>query len=163
MKLINTLSSLLVESASYQSIYDAVRNRQVLAIYYDGDEPGGKGERLIEPVCLGESLAGNKVLRAWDYEGASHRAYIGEKPLPSWRFFRLDKILSSKETGYTFSTPREGYNPKGDRKMRVVYVNADFSKQPEAPLGQEAPKEPSKNWIQRVKDKFTGWLSRFKK
>jgi hypothetical protein len=32
------------------------------------------------------------VLRAWDLEGASHKAYLGKKPLPSWRFFRVDKI-----------------------------------------------------------------------
>ena len=126
MKLINTLSSLLVESASYQSIYDAVRNRQVLAIYYDGDEPGGKGERLIEPVCLGESLAGNKVLRAWDYEGASHRAYIGEKPLPSWRMFRVDKMEFIRPSQETFDTPRPNYNPNGDKSMETVLINAVF-------------------------------------
>lgn len=163
MKLIETLSLLIIEEASYNEIYDAIKNRKVLIVYYDGDEPGGKGERLIEPVCLGESLAGNLVLRAWDYEGASHRAYIGEKPLPSWRLFKLDKIISAKDSGYAFSIQRPGYNPNGDKKMRKIYVKVDFSVQPITPDAATPPEQPTKSWIDKVKEKFAGWFSRFKK
>jgi hypothetical protein len=65
-----------------------IKNKIVVTIYYDGDEPGGKGYRTIEPVCVGYSKAGNLVLRAWDIEGASHTNTTGEQPLPGWRLFR---------------------------------------------------------------------------
>lgn len=161
MRLLESLSTLILEGASYNELYDAVKNKKVLIIYYDGDEPGGHGERLIEPVALGESLAGNPVLRAWDYEGASHRAFIGKKPLPSWRLFRLDKIISSKDSGYGFSIQRPGYNPNGDKKMKSVYIKADFSVKPEIEPEKVAPAEPTQSWIQKIKNKFTGWFSRF--
>ena len=61
MKLKDTLKGLICEIASLDSIIDAIKNRQVVIIYYDGDEPGGRGIRQIEPVCLGVSKAGNKV------------------------------------------------------------------------------------------------------
>jgi hypothetical protein len=100
-------------------------------IYYDGDEPGGKGLRIIEPVCYGYSKAGNPVLRAWDVEGSSHRAYLGKKPLPSWRMFRVDKIINYKPTMEKFNEPRPNYNPRGDKSMTRVIVNAVFDNQPE--------------------------------
>ena len=57
MRLQNTLKGLIYEIASLDSIVDAIKNRQVVVIYYDGDEPGGRGLREIEPVCLGVSKA----------------------------------------------------------------------------------------------------------
>ena len=95
-------------------------------IYYNGDEPGGKGLRVIEPVAFGYSKSGNPVLRAWDKEGASHRAYLGKKPLPSWRFFRVDKIEFIRPTQENFNEPRPNYNPNGDRSMETVLINAKF-------------------------------------
>ena len=95
MKLFNIFKSIILEEVSMDVIIDAIRKRKVLIINYQGDEPGGNGLRQIEPVCLGISKAGNRVLRAWDSEGASHTAYLGKQPLPSWRLFRLDKILSA--------------------------------------------------------------------
>jgi len=84
MKLLKIFKSLITEQASIDTITDAIKKKKVLIIYYDGDEPGGRGLREIEPVCYGYSKANNPVLRAWDREGASHRGYKGEKPLPSW-------------------------------------------------------------------------------
>ena len=92
MKLYNTFKSLILEIASVDSIVDAIKKRDKIIIYYDGDEPGGRGLRLIEPVCFGYSKADNPVVRAWDAQGASHTAYLGEQPLPGWRLFRVDKI-----------------------------------------------------------------------
>ena len=126
MKLYNTLKSLILEVASIESIVDAIKKRQVVVIYYSGDEPGGNGLRTIEPVCFGYSKAGNPVLRAWDLEGASHRAYLGKKPLPSWRMFRVDKIVSFKPTAETFNQPKPGYNPNGGKSMTNVVINAVF-------------------------------------
>jgi len=134
MKLNEALKGLICEIASIDGVVDSIKKRQVVIIYYDGDEPGGRGIRQIEPVCLGTSKAGNKILRAWDDEGASHTAYKGEQPLPGWRIFRLDKILSIKPTGEVYNTPKPGYNFNGDKSMVSVIINAKFdNQQPEAP------------------------------
>lgn len=131
MKLQNTLKGLICEIASVDSVVNAIKNRQKVIVYYDGDEPGGRGIREIEPVCLGTSKSGNKILRAWDEEGASHTAYKGEQPLPGWRIFRLDKILSLKPTGEVYNTPRPGYNFNGDKSMVSVILNAKFNNTPQ--------------------------------
>jgi predicted DNA-binding transcriptional regulator YafY len=129
MKLVNTVKSLILEVASIDAITDAIKNKRTVVIYYDGDEPGGRGLREIEPVCFGYSKKDNPVLRAWDSEGSSHTAYIGDQPLPSWRLFRVDKILSFKPVG-NFTEPRPGYNFNGDKSMKRVIINAQFDNNP---------------------------------
>jgi hypothetical protein len=52
MRLETTLKSLIVEIASIESVVDCIKNKKRCIIYYDGDEPGGRGLREIEPVCL---------------------------------------------------------------------------------------------------------------
>jgi predicted DNA-binding transcriptional regulator YafY len=126
MKLLTTFKSLLNEVASLNDIQDSIRKKIVVTVYYDGDEPGGKGYRRIEPVCVGYSKAGNLVIRAWDLDGASHTASIGEKPLPGWRMFRADKIFTYQPTTDNFTEVRPGYNPNGDKSMDRVILNAQF-------------------------------------
>ena len=70
---------------------------------------------------VGYSKAGNLVLRAWDIDGASHTATIGEKPLPGWRLFRADKIFTYQPTDDNFTEMRPDYNPNGDKSMERVY------------------------------------------
>jgi predicted DNA-binding transcriptional regulator YafY len=133
MKLQESLKGLLCEIASIGSVQDAVNRKQVITIYYDGDEPGGRGIREVEPVALGKSKAGNLVMRGWDREGASHTAYKGEKPLPGWRLFRLDKILSLKPTGEVYNQPHPGYNFNGDKSMTSIITIAKFDNNPVTP------------------------------
>ena len=133
MKLQESLKGLLCEIASIGSVQDAVNRKQVITIYYDGDEPGGRGIREVEPVALGKSKAGNLVMRGWDREGASHTAYKGEKPLPGWRLFRLDKILSLKPTGEVYNQPHPGYNFNGDKSMASIITIAKFDNNPVTP------------------------------
>lgn len=142
MKLQESLKLVITEIASLDSIIDAIKNRYRVVIYYDGDEPGGRGVREIEPVCLGVSKSGNKVLRAWDNEGASHTAYNGEQPLPSWRLFRLDKILSNKPTGEVYNEIRPGYNLNGDKSMVSVIINAKFGNEQEPQQPTQEPQQP---------------------
>ena len=137
MRLQESLKLVITEIASLDSIVVAIKNRKRVIIYYDGDEPGGRGIREIEPVCLGVSKSGNKVLRAWDNEGASHTAYKGEQPLPSWRLFRLDKILSNKPTGEVYNEIRPGYNLNGDKSMVSIIINAKFG-------NEQEPQQPQK-------------------
>lgn len=131
MKLINTIKNLITEAATLEDVLDSIKNRKVVVIYYDGDEPGGRGLREIEPVCIGVSKSNNRIIRAWDKEGSSHTAYKGEQPLPGWRIFRLDKILSLKPTGEVYNEPRPGYNFNGDKTMASVILNAKFNQPPE--------------------------------
>ena len=129
MKLVRSLKSLITEVASLNDIQKSIRDKNITIIFYDGDEPGGRGLRRIEPVCVGYSKAGNLVLRAWDEEGSSHTATIGDQPLPGWRLFRADKILTYKPTQEKFTTPRPGYNFTGDKSMTRVILNAKFDQQ----------------------------------
>jgi len=124
MKLLKTIKSFINESVSFDDLQRAIKNRDVIIITYDGDEPGGKGYRTVYPVCLGRSLKGNIVLRAYEPEGASHTVAIGKKILPGWRMFRVDKTFTFQRTGETFDTLPSNYNPNGDKLMTVVYINA---------------------------------------
>ena len=126
MKLIATVKSLITEIASLSDVQKAIKNKTIVSIYYNGDIPGGKGYRRIEPVCVGYSKSGNLVLRAWDIDGASHTHTTGKQILPGWRLFRLDKIFTYKTTPDNFITARPNYNPNGDKTMSRVIVNAKF-------------------------------------
>jgi hypothetical protein len=124
MKLLHTIKSFINEAVSFDDLQRAIKNRDVIIITYDGDEPGGKGYRTVYPVCLGRSLKGNIVLRAYEPEGASHSVAIGKKVLPGWRLFRVDKTFTFQRTGETFDTLPSNYNPNGDKLMTTVYINA---------------------------------------
>lgn len=126
MKLQETLKGLIYEATSMDELIDCIKNKKVCMIYYDGDVPGGPGLREIEPVAFGTSKAGNKVFRAWEREGASHRDYTGEKPLPGWRFFRLDKTKTLQKTGENFLEMRPNFNPNGDKSMTSVIIVSKF-------------------------------------
>jgi predicted DNA-binding transcriptional regulator YafY len=127
MKLAESLKLLILEIASIESVTDAIKNKDKVVIFYDGDEPGGRGLRNIEPVCLGRMKGTNNLaLRAWDEEGASHTGFKGEQPLPGWRLFRLDKILSLKPTGEKFTQMRPNFNPTGDKSMQSTIIIAKF-------------------------------------
>jgi predicted DNA-binding transcriptional regulator YafY len=126
MKLVDSVKSLITEIASLNDIQNTIKKKQITVIFYDGDEPGGRGLRLIEPVALGRSKRGNLVLRAWDEEGASHRGYLGTRPMPGWRLFKLDKILSYKPSGENFNTPRPNFNSTGDKDMTSIIIIAKF-------------------------------------
>ncbi len=126
MKLTGVFKNLITEIASVDSVRKSIEDKQKIIMYYDGDEPGGKGLRLIEPVALGRSKKGNLVVRAWDEEGASHRGYLGTRPMPGWRLFKLDKIVSYKPSGENFDTPRPNFNPNGDKDMTSIIIIAKF-------------------------------------
>lgn len=150
-----------MEIASIETVIDAIKNKRVMGTSYDGDEPGGKGQRLIEPVCVGVSKAGNRVVRAWEREGASHTATIGSQPLPGWRLFRLDKTFTFLPTSETFNEMRPGFNPNGDKSMVSVEIVANFNTPP-APsvIPQQFQNNDNTdtiidNTITSLKDEFT--------
>jgi predicted DNA-binding transcriptional regulator YafY len=125
MKLYNTIKQLILEK-SVDQITNSVKNRNIVTIYYDGEDNGGKGLREIEPFCFGVSKAGNLVLRAWERSGASYTAQKGEHPLPGWRLFRFDRIGSyNLNPTDTFVEPRPLYNPR-DKGMTDIKLCAKF-------------------------------------
>ena len=62
MKLYNTLKDVILEVVAVNSVTDTIKKKQKIVMYYDGDEPGGKGLRLIEPVCFGYSKSDNALV-----------------------------------------------------------------------------------------------------
>jgi len=125
MKLINSLSKLITEVAALDDVQNSIKKRKVITINYAGDEYG-RGYRDVEPVCLGISKKGNMVLRAWERQGVSHSNKVNGNPIPGWRLFRVDKILTYQQQGDTFDDVRPLYNPNGDKSMVRVFLNAKF-------------------------------------
>ena len=127
MKLTQVFKSLITEIASIDAIGRAIDGKQVVSIFYDGDEPGGRGLRTVEPVCLFvDKRSGNTNLAAWDREGASHKVAVGDGVLPGWRLFRLDKMLSFNPTGENFNQVRPNFNPTGDKRASKIIYLAKF-------------------------------------
>jgi predicted DNA-binding transcriptional regulator YafY len=131
MKLLGTIKDILNEVANRDQIIRAIEQKQIVSIYYDSDDVGGKGYREVEPVCLGDIVKSDGTkqtyLRAWDIQGASHTDYTGEQPLPGWRLFKIDKITSWNPTGENFTSARPDYNFTGDKTMTKVIINAKFN------------------------------------
>jgi len=125
MKLYNTIKQIILEK-SLDQITNAIKNQNLVTIYYDGEDNGGKGLRTIEPFCFGVSKAGNRVIRAWEREGASYTAQKGEQPLPGWRLFRVDRIGSFNiKPTETFDEIRPNFNPD-DKGMVGLKICAPF-------------------------------------
>jgi len=131
MKLYNRVKELIIEAVATSPIVDAIRNKHVCELSYKDDSSLGPGKRVIEPVALGTSKRGNKVLRAYQTEGPSLKVNEKGVPLPDWRLFRLDRMdyfnpIKGDDTAFkTFSVPPL-YNPTGDKSMNTIDVNAKF-------------------------------------
>ena len=95
-----------------QTIIEAIKNRQVLRIWY---EPG---ERIIEPHCYGESTDGNELLRAYQTSGASESGEHSD-----WKLFRVDRIKSITPTSEAFSGPRPEYNPDDSAMRSEIFAH----------------------------------------
>lgn len=124
------LKEILTEEANLDAVTDAIKKRYEVELTYKADEdPKGSGKRIIQPVVLGHSKAGNLVLRAFQPYGDT------KTKTPGWKMFRLDRIEGWEgNKGKHFSEPpgaqfnAEGkYNPKGDNSMVDVLVQANFT------------------------------------
>lgn len=119
----------LNESVNRNTIMDAVNNKSVVTIYYDGDHIINKGYRDIEPFCYGRSKWGHDSIRAWQTEGVSDtpQGKVGDEltKIPGWRMFRVDRIKSFEISDEVFTVSRPKFNPK-DSDMTTIYVAASF-------------------------------------
>ena len=112
---------LLEESASVENVTRAMDNHsKVIINYQTKGENLHNGSRVIEPVAYGLTKAGNPVIRAYQPYGDT------TSKVPSWKFFRLDRITYWEETGQKFSDVPdyvENLNSEGDNTMSVVIKN----------------------------------------
>lgn len=129
------LESVLLEQASKEEIIDAIKKHYEVELYYTADvnknEIKGKGKRIIQPVAIGYSKAGNMVLRAFQPFGDT------KTKTPHWKTFRVDKIVKWKPKrknifqeppSQQFKSMAKGeYNPHGDGSMTQVLFQADFT------------------------------------
>ena len=132
-------SFLIREDASVDAINNAVNNMHPVRIVYNGPSGTGNGEREIYPVAYGLSTAGNPVVRAFQPQGST------SSEVPSWKFFRIDRIEKWENDNSRTFNPEElnGFNDKGDEQIETLYAiapigNVKIEKQP------EQPKEPEK-------------------
>ena len=89
-------------------IADAIRNRQVLTVTYDGIK------RDVEPHAVGRSTTGKDLLRCFQPTGGH------VNPNHDWDLMSLSKIVGLAKTGGNFAGPRPGYK-RGDSAMVVIY------------------------------------------
>lgn len=131
---------LLQESASVQNVNDAINNKyRVIINYHTKGENIATGPRIIEVYAYGLTKAGNPVIRAFQPYGDT------TSRVPSWKFFRLDRISYWKPTNQKFTEPASDYypnlgmfNPNGDESMQIVYNIAKFGGTPSPNVGQMA-------------------------
>ena len=89
---------------------DALEKKLCLELSYDGYA------RLVEVHAIGQTTAGNVVMRAWQVSGGS----VSNEPT-GWKLLRLDeaKAIAISETGS--EAPRPGYK-RGDRSIKNIYI-----------------------------------------
>ena len=121
-------SLLLTESLGVDESNDALdQPKRVIINYRSKGEDKNTGARVIEVYAYGLTKAGNPCIRAFQPYGDT------TSRVPSWKFFRLDRIIEWKPTEQTFDRPADFYyknlgnfNPNGDETMSVVYKVAKF-------------------------------------
>lgn len=142
----------LTEWVSRDNVADAIKNKDVVFIYYAGDETVNKGYRTIEPFLLGRTKAGNLALRAWQQAGATDRGTNPSRKndeIPGWRLFRLDGITSLVKTLRKFETDpsylqtnRPKYNPKDSQMSEIIVAVGSEPKGQETVSGNTSITKP---------------------
>lgn len=119
---------LLKETVSINDVESAIDNHnKVIINYHSKGEDNNTGARVIEVYAYGLTKAGNPVIRCFQPYGDT------TSRVPSWKFFRLDRISAWEPTKQVFSRPADEYykglgefNENGDETMSVVYKIATF-------------------------------------
>lgn len=134
-------SVLLTEGVPVGKVNDAIDRTYEVEINYRTDgKDEATGKRVIQPVAYGLTKAGNPVIRAFQPYGDT------TSKIPSWKFFRLDRIIGWKpkyKSVFREAPPgmhnAEGeFNPNGDKTMSIVYNIAQFGNKPKRPNVQVA-------------------------
>ena len=120
--------AILEESAGVDDVTSAIDNHtRVIINYRSGGKDDASGPRVIEVYVYGLSKAGNPVIRAFQPYGDT------TTKVPSWKMFRLDRIVEWRATEQRFSRPADEYykwlgkfNKEGDKSMSAVFKIARF-------------------------------------
>ena len=125
------IKNIIKEDVENNAVLDAIHNKYFVRIRYDDGQPSGgvgnpKGSRVIQPMAIGTTKSGNRVVRAFQIDGNSRRGS------PNWKFFRLDRIISWKPMpNKHFNAPPNEmygkYNTVGDKTMGQFFDNAKFA------------------------------------
>ena len=126
-KLYEKLKGMLNENVDYADVLRAIRDKRYVELYYDDTKPGNngnpRGRRIIMPLAIGLTKAGNPVVRGYQVNGGNSRTGS-----PDYVFCRLDRVVSWKEMDKRFAAPPDDrYNYYGDRSMSRMDANADFN------------------------------------
>ena len=143
-KILNKI--LLKESVSVNDVESAIDNHNRIIInYHTNGEDFNTGARVIEVYAYGLTKGGNPVIRAFQPFGDT------TSRVPSWKFFRLDRISAWQPTEQIFSRPADefykglgDFNPNGDETMSVVYKIAKFDGNNNIPQSDDIPKSQPK-------------------
>jgi hypothetical protein len=111
----------------------AIEQGREVGILYKGEDmsaPSGK-YRLIYPVAMGISKAGNRIIRAIHKTGQSESlakstGIRSAEAKNVWRLFKADNIKGMWFTGNFFRGPLNKYNPN-DQGMVTVEVSTDLA------------------------------------
>jgi hypothetical protein len=130
MKLLEKIFKKLMlnESVDLKDVEEAIDNHtRIIINYHSKGEDNNTGARVIEVYAYGLTKAGNPCIRAFQPYGDT------TSRVPSWKFFRLDRISEWQPTKQIFTKPADFYyknegdfNPNGDETMSVVYKVAKF-------------------------------------
>ena len=145
----NIVCSLLNENTvSISDVENAIdKHNRIIIDYNSNGDASNSGARVIEVYAYGLTKAGNPCIRAFQPYGQT------TSRVPSWKFFRLDRISAWKPTKQTFDRPADFYyknlgdfNPNGDETMSVVYKIAQFGEDetnniPQTPSSQPKTKQ----------------------
>ena len=143
---------LLTESVDQKSIIDAIEGKDIMYIYYQGDDTTNRGYRTIEPYALGShKTSGNMLLRAWQQAGASDTKRTrpdkwnsGGLNKGGWRLFNVEGISSFMPTNKKFKkdVKTEKFNPN-DSALNVIAAYSDEEIPQNDMKGQDSIEEPN--------------------
>ena len=113
-----TVLEILGEGVAISPILTQLKNNEMklVKINYLGDNGVPKGERIIEPYLLGQTITGNPAIRAYQSSG------VTQTEQPGWKIFLIDKITAWEVLDQTF-TLRDDYERVGDRMFRSIDAN----------------------------------------
>lgn len=143
MTLKEIMKGFLTEGVSNDEINNAINNHKYVVINYEGDDGTHNGKRMIQPVAFGCTTAGHPVVRAFERFGDTKTS------VPKWKYLRVDRISSWKETDKTFDEPAALFNPNGDKTMSIVYNIAKFDDDDNNTLSKTPTSSPKKKSDER--------------
>ena len=122
------VNELLMEGVDVKSVNDSIDNTYEVVINYKGEEGDHTGNRLIQPVAYGTTKKGFPAIRAFQPNGDT------TSKVPSWKLFRLDRILKWEPRPQNVFDEPPGFNqqvlgqfnPNGDDSRSEVFKVASF-------------------------------------